>query len=519
MTADDKPKSLPATLLSSYVVCAALLFVGLEALGSAINTYSPQTMALSPYKSANRSWIWWNVRDFDRLTAAPDIVLLGSSLMMAPLHGGDAVHLNSAQNVPLHHKSQLLEDLLKEKFKRSYHSFAFALGGEMVSDAWAISDTMLKGDRKPKVIIYGVAPRDFMDSALPSAASTEIYKYMSRIGDLSAVDKDAYSSFWQQGENALGKISFTYKHRPDFLYIQHRWAKELFRKLLGYKELELVNSPYHVRKQAFSELPEDNGPGSLFVDPPGPAQEPYEANLDEYRFRYRKVNLKQFNTQLSFLERLLVLSEKENIRVVLVNMPLTEDNINLMPPGFYQNYLDKVTALTTSHKALLLNLNDPKIFPQKYFTDSVHLNARGGEHFFQVLADRLKADPETAAIISQAGSKKENEATENEATKDKAANVKSKPFTAIANTDDETSLAEKMQPKLTRKFLENLPKDATVDDIIKKAGQPHGDIGSGIHILTFPLADGGWALVGTPDMKSVMYIRYQLLEPKSGFEK
>jgi hypothetical protein len=76
-----------------------------------------------------------------------------------------------------------------------------------------------------------------------------------------------------------------------------------------------------------------------------------------------------------------------------------------------------------------------------------------------------------------------------------------------------------MQPKLTRKFLENLPKDATVDDIIKKAGQPHGDIGSGIHILTFPLADGGWALVGTPDMKSVMYIRYQLLEPKSGFEK
>jgi hypothetical protein len=68
--------------------------------------------------------------------------------------------------------------------------------------------------------------------------------------------------------------------------------------------------------------------------------------------------------------------------------------------------------LTTSHKALLLNLNDPKIFPQKYFTDSVHLNTRGGEHFFQVLADRLKADPETAAIISQAGSTKENEATE-----------------------------------------------------------------------------------------------------------
>jgi hypothetical protein len=517
-TDKDNQKSPIRKLLSSYVICAALVFVGLEAAGSAVNSYAPQVLGLSPYKSANRSWVWWNVRDFSRLQAAPDIVLLGSSLMMAPLHGGDAVHLNSAQNVPLHHKSQLLEDLLKERFDRKYQTFAFALGGEMVSDAWALSDTLLKGDRKPKVIIYGIAPRDFMDSALPSAASTEVYKYMSRIGDLSSVDKDAYSSFWQQGENALSKISFTYKHRPDFLYIQHRWAKELFRKLLGYKELELVNSPYHVRKQAFSELPEDNGPGSLFVDPPGPAQEPYEANLDEYRFRYRKVNLKQFNTQLSFLERLLALSERENIRVVLVNMPLTEDNINLMPPGFYQNYLNKVTALTTSHKALLLNLNDPKIFPQKYFTDSVHLNARGGEHFFQVLADRLKADPETAAIVSQAGI-----ATTNRASEDKVENTKPKVFTPIANTGEDASLenkkylADKMQSKLTRKFLEDLPKGATVDDIIKKAGQPHGDIGSGIHILTFPLADGTWALVGTPDMKAILYIHYQLLEPKSSF--
>lgn len=495
MTAeDDKPKPLVKKLLSSYVICAALLFVGLEAVGSALNTYAPQTLALSPYKSANRSWVWWNVRDFGRLTAAPDIVLLGSSLMMAPLHGGDAVHLNSAQNVPLHHKSQLLEDLLQEKFNRNYHTFAFALGGEMVSDAWAISDTLLKGERKPKVIIYGVAPRDFMDSALPSAASTEVYKYMSRIGDLSAVDKDAYSSFWQQGENALSKISFTYKHRPDFLYIQHRWAKELFRKLLGYKELELVNSPYHVRKQAFSELPEDNGPGSLFVDPPGPAQEPYEANLDEYRFRYRKVNLKQFNTQLTFLERLLVLSEKENIRIVLVNMPLTEDNMGLMPPGFYQNYLDKVTALTTSHKALLLNLNDPKIFPQKYFTDSVHLNTRGGEHFFQVLADRLKADPETAAIISQAGVGSNSTATTKKTT-------------------------TTMQTKLNRAILEGLPKSATVQDIVKLAGPHHSDIGSGLHILTYPLADGSWAMIGSPDMKAIMYIHFQQSEPKSGFEK
>jgi hypothetical protein len=135
----------------------------------------------------------------------------------------------------------------------------------------------------------------------------------------------------------------------------------------------------------------------------------------------------------------------------------------------------------------LLNLNDPKIFPQKYFTDSVHLNTRGGEHFFQVLADRLKADPETAAIIGQAG---------------------------VGSNSSIT-----IQTKLTRSVLEGLPKSATVQDIVKLAGPHHSDIGSGLHILTYPLADGSWAMIGTPDMKAIMYIHFQQSEPKSGFEK
>jgi hypothetical protein len=129
-------------------------------------------------------------------------------------------------------------------------------------------------------------------------------------------------------------------------------------------------------------------------------------------------------------------------------MPLTEDNINLMPPGFYQNYLNKVTALTTSHKALLLNLNDPKIFPQKYFTDSVHLNARGGEHFFQVLADRLKADPETAAIISQAGVEREI---------DNNNNAGAEMTHEISKGKDAGSA--KMQPKLTRGHFRSFTKE------------------------------------------------------------
>ncbi len=405
MPADKTPNRIKL-LLSSYAICAALMLLVLDIAGGALVQYAPQILSFSPYKAANRSWVWWNVRDFKQLKSAPDIVLLGSSLMMAPLHGGDAAHLNLPQNVAFHHHSQLLEDLLKEKFGHTYKTFAFALGGEMVSDAYVIAHTLLKDDRKPKVIIYGIAPRDFMDNALPSASSTEIFKYMDRFSDLGAIDKESASSPLEQSEKGLSKVSFTYKHRPDFLYVQHRWAKELFRKLLGYEELEQVRSPLHIRKQAFLELPEDFGPTSLFVTPPPVIAEPYKANLEEYKFRYRKLNLKQFKSQLGFLERLLETAEKDGTRVVIVNMPLTVDNVALMPAGFYQSYLEQVGAVVKKHQALFLDLNDPSLFPQKYFTDSVHLNGRGGQHFFEVLAARLKQDAQTAAIIEEAGSAK-----------------------------------------------------------------------------------------------------------------
>lgn len=392
-----------AGLMRSYVLIGTLMFIALELLLLGLSKADPKTLGFDPVKSPNMSWVWWNVRDFRQLKQAPDIVLLGSSLMMAPLHGGDAAYLKVGQNVALHHRSILLEDLLKKTFGESYRTFAFALGGEMVSDAYAISATMLKGDRKPQTIIYGIAPRDFMDHALPSPASTEIFKYMDRVGDLSAIEKDSYGSFWERAEHQLSKLSFIYKHRPDFIYIQQRWAKSLAHKLLGYGDLEKDNAPLHIRKQAFLELPENHGPASLFVDAPGEAPEPFDLNLNEYRFRYRKINVKQFNCQLSFLEKLLTFCKKENINIILVNMPLTQDNLALMQPGFYQGYLDKVSALSTAYGASLIDMNDPKLFQNKHFLDSVHLNSRGGQHFFEVMVDKINKDSRAVSITKNSG--------------------------------------------------------------------------------------------------------------------
>jgi hypothetical protein len=402
---NQAPKTRPTmrqllkSAVSSYVFLGALAFFLIDGSLKLTTSINPQAWHITPLQTAYRSWVWWNVRDFAREKQPPDIVLLGSSLMMAAFHGGDAALLNVPQNVAFHHKSVLLERLLKARFNRDYSTFVFALGGEMASDAYAITSSLLTGPKQPKVIIYGIAPRDFMDHALSSPASTEIFKFMSRMGDLSEVASDSRGSFWEMGEYYFGQGSFIYNHRPDFIYVQHRLANEAVRKLCGYKDMDYVHCPLMIRKQAFIELPENNGPNEVMICPPSATDMVFIDNSGEYKFRYKNPNLKQFNNQVSYLERMLKLSENQGIKVILVNMPLTKINVALMSPGFYDNYMKTVEGLSDKYKAQFLDLNNDQLFPKKYFGDTAHLNVPGGKHFMEVLADKIGADDRVAATI------------------------------------------------------------------------------------------------------------------------
>ena len=386
---DMKSENFAASFVIQGFVCLVVLDLLLRFLGTA------GYLGFNPLRVSHRSWVYWNEREFLLDAKASkqkplNTALFGSSLMMSALHGGDAVYLNKPQNVTLHHKSQLFKDLVEKRSGKSDNNFAFALGGEMVSDAYILFKGMLEQGQgcRPEKLIYGIAPRDFMDHALPSVTSTEIYRYMRRVTDLAEIEKQARTSPTEKLELWLSKLSYIYQHREEFLYLQSRYAKFICRKLLGAGDLDLVHAPMHIRKQAFLELPEDSAPNEVIVTPPvGP--EPYVDNSSEYRNRYRKYREYQFAEQLGYLEKLLKLAKANNTEVILVNMPLTQANMNLMPSGFYQNYYNRVENLAKLNGARLLDLNDQKLFPIEYFGDGVHMNTRGGKRFFEVLVDKL----------------------------------------------------------------------------------------------------------------------------------
>jgi hypothetical protein len=378
------PVKKPVQLTSSFILIAFLLFLFLDI--TARLTFRQWT--INGFNSPNRSWIWWAVKDFKSQKENPQILLMGSSLMVMALHGGDATWLNQPQNNVLHHRSLLFESLLNNTLKKNYLSFSFAIPGQMASDAYCICSSLLKDPQKPDFLIYGIAPRDLMDNTLSNPASTETFKYLSRVGNLSQIAIRARPSLWDRLDYWLSKVSFIYAHKADLVYLQHHYIGALFAHLHWLDDQNLVKTPFELRKIAMLELPEDNAVNEIFTPPYNPATKPLD-NSSEYRARYSRFNTKLFNEQKSYLTDLMRTCYQRRIKLITVNMPLTLGNLKLMPPGFYQHYLETVKSLATSQGSLFIDLNDARVFPDDCFLDSAHLNGKGSIKFFERLTLEL----------------------------------------------------------------------------------------------------------------------------------
>jgi hypothetical protein len=167
-------------------------------------------------------------------------------------------------------------------------------------------------------------------------------------------------------------------------------ARHVLGTISGAKTLDTVQIPKPLLRYAILNLPEDNGLLQWQVTPYSPAKH-FDDNTAEYRQRYTPFRPRVLATQLNYLERFLKLTKDSGIKVLLVNMPITQANIKLLPAGVYDNYLNQVKHAATTGSASFLDLNTQGVFPASEFADTVHLNGLGGMHFFKLVCEHVTA--------------------------------------------------------------------------------------------------------------------------------
>jgi hypothetical protein len=350
------------------------------------------------FEAANHRWTWWQAKGYKELPYTPDVVLFGSSLLTRIVNEGEATYLNSPINATKHNRSRQLEDGVQARTGVPIKTFAFNLAGMHCSDAAVVANGLLR-DKTPSTIIYTIAPRDLLDNLLEAPYTTEQFELMSRTTDvgelaaharLSTVDRIA---FWFT--DLCNKVSTLSKCKNELATtFERQYRSAVVPVLDAHSDARHIIPPMAIGIKSSAFDYSENLP----VAPEDPNCIEKNDNLQCYRFCYQPFRPKIYNAQLYYLDYFLRFAEEHGAKVILVNMPLRQDNLTAMMPNFYALYKNDIAQHAAKYHAQVVDLFDTKAFTEQDFIDTVHLTGHGAVKLVDKLAESVAPAVASTAI-------------------------------------------------------------------------------------------------------------------------
>lgn len=396
----SEPKQAHKYRFRSKFLLAGCIFA---ALNACLTFFTP--FPFDPYDFNYKGWAWWTFNELRHTSKVSNIALLGSSTMVSALAGCDANYLKSNLDLTKHHRSVYFEDTLKKSFKGDFESFSLAAPGQMPSDAFIALKGMVASATRPDIVFYGVAPRDFIDSTLTAPGDTDAFKYITRFVNIDDVAQRVFRSPWSKLDWLFQRNLYLYCYGLDITIAYDSLMHNLLDNLLPRPWTKTPFTWWDRQRLMPAYLPAEIHPEAIMAGQIDrkTAETKYKDNTLEYLHRYGHPDIQTYKTQMYFLHKIADFCRKERIELVVVNMPITTDNLRLLKPGGYMGYLQGLRDFAIFNSLAVYDLNDFRKYSKKDFHDSVHLNAFGGQKFFDDLNSALKSDERLKEIIAMAG--------------------------------------------------------------------------------------------------------------------
>lgn len=394
---DQHRFSLTAKLRSKFIVAFVLFAL--------FNTYCSffHPFDFDPFKYSYKGWAWWTMNDLKLTPNVHNVAVLGSSLMVSAVAGCDANHLKKPLDLTKYHHVTYFDELLKKKFGGSFNTFNLSAPGQMPSDAYLSLRAMVATAARPDVVVYGLAPRDFVDSTLNGPNDTEPFKYLTRFINIDEVATHEFRSPWAKLDWCLQRLVFLYGYSLDFRLAFMDASTEMFNK---YLPAPWTNRPFTWWDRTRilpNYVPGEIYPQAVMASPITRQEIKFTDNTEEYRRRYKTPDPETFKIQMYFLRKLAEFCKRERIQLVLVNMPIMQSNIEMLDQNVYHKYLSELTKFAWNTGSSYIDLCDFARYTKKDYHDTVHLNAFGGTKLFEDLAASLEKDPGASNALTIAG--------------------------------------------------------------------------------------------------------------------
>lgn len=324
------------------------------------------------------------IKEYKEQKPPANVVLLGSSLMMFPFWAMDASFDPKIADIAHYHKSVALQAVLEKSGIKNSSVFSLASAGQMSSDAFLYASEFLKGDTKPEVVVWGIAPRDFADDNVKSPMATVSFKQIVDLHNFSSYAKTFLPRFEDKAEFIANHSCFLYGRRWRFQKEADRTLEKISAAIAGIFSAQdkAKKDGATVGGVGLASLPNSTSTQDLGISAllAGTAEQRWETSTREYRGRYKNIAERDLSVQMSCLDNTLKVCQERGIKVVLVNMPLTKLNRELMTAGFYQRFNQQVKTLASAYgkDVTLVDMTNQSQFHESDFWDTVHMNHIGG---------------------------------------------------------------------------------------------------------------------------------------------
>lgn len=379
----------------------ALAVAAFVVINCALAFFTP--FDFDPYKFNYKGWAWWTMNDLRDNPHHHNLALLGSSTMVSALAGCDANYNHKALDLTRHHRSDFLVDTLVKQTGGEFDSFSLAAPGQMPSDAYLALKAMVATHNRPDVVVYGLAPRDFIDSTLSSPADTEPFKYLTRFVNIDDIANAVFREPIDKMDWCMQRLVYLYGSSLDFRMLGTNTTTAFLNKAFPVPSTPTPFTWWDRQKLLPDYLPAEIQNTGIMAQPMTAADRTFIDNTKEYQERYRFPDAHTFKTQFYFLSKLARFCHKERIELVLVNMPITYYNMKMLPTGVYENYRFKLREFAMYEKCSYLDIADFTRYNQDDFHDTVHLNAFGGQKFFSDVVHAMLNNNRTRTAIELTG--------------------------------------------------------------------------------------------------------------------
>ncbi len=317
------------------------------------------------------------------------IVILGSSLIIAPPEGV-AYEVNDANDTSweksITSRATRYSSEIQKRTGENLGVEILACPAAMVSDQLCILREMLRSNNVPRLIVFTVAPRDFIDNQVGDGIDNT---WVQQIFPLRSRRTLVPGNLSTQGLKTCYK-----SHRTFIDIVRRQFGNDFKSKLSAYlpeRKKDGDSKPIKPAANAALQLPPAKATKATTAIPATAkaADDPFAITLRDYKQRYDPPNRRQFKVQVQAFEEMLEMAKAAKIKIMIVEMPVTADNLALLKPEQRADYQNTIAELATKYDAPLVDFNIDKLvhFERSDFDDCVHLSIKGGKKFIPLFAE------------------------------------------------------------------------------------------------------------------------------------